>query len=93
MRAFTADVRETLAWFDRTHQVEALGLGAAVWRLTRLPYPGGLAAQPARLMQALDHCRAVSNHLLSRRQAAAQDDDLARWHREDIKTRHRERTH
>ena len=94
MRSFTAETREILHWFPLTHEVEAVGLGGAVWRLVRLPRAGGLGDQDARLMRALEHARGVANHLLARRRAEHDEARaLAAWHDADVATRHKERTH
>lgn len=93
MLAFTADTRDTLSWFEQTHEVEAVGMGGAVWRLKRLPADGGLADQDAKLMRAIDYCLAVSNRILVE-QRQQREDDFGKWHDEDIKTRAKsERTH
>lgn len=68
-------------WFGKTHDVEAIGMGGAVWRLRRLPQSGGLDQQDAKLMAALDHYRSVANELLAKRQAAASaEDELKQFH-------------
>lgn len=80
--AFTPDVREVMSWFARTHEVEAVGMGGAIWRMKRLPASGGLDQQDARLMASLDYCRAVANHLLAKRREK-EGMDLATWHDQD----------
>lgn len=81
--SFTPDTREAIAWFQRTHQVEAVGLGGAVWRLAHMPQPGGLGAQEAWLMDALAHCRMVSDSLLrERRDRLSDEDELKQVHEE-----------
>lgn len=80
--AFTPDVREVLGWFGRTHEVEAVGMGGAVWRLKRLPASGGLDQQDAWLTEALAFCRGIANHLLSKSREKAEM-DLATWHDQD----------
>lgn len=92
--AFTAETRDVIGWFGRTHDVEPVGMGGSVWRMKRLPEDGGLADQDAWLMQALDHCRAVHNHLLARRQQQRAE-SLQTWHEQDRARRKAgpERTH
>lgn len=50
--AFTPAVDDVLGWFDLTYEIE-VGFGWMQWRLASLPYTGGVADQPAKLMQAL----------------------------------------
>jgi hypothetical protein len=64
---FTPFVDEVLSWFGSTYDLE-LGVGVARWRMTTLPYPGALAEQPAKLMEALTFVADVRNtQLLSER--------------------------
>ena len=90
MLSYTASTRDALMWFQRTHSVEAFGLGGAFWKLTRLPSPGGLVSQDRWLMAAIDHCRMVSNDLLAKRRATKTDEESLR----EIHDAHRrERVH
>lgn len=64
MRSFTPDVEELLEWFELTYAVES-GPGWICWRRAALPYAGGLADQPHRLMQGLDYIARVRNDMLT----------------------------
>lgn len=78
------DGREWLDWFVLTHEVEAFGMGGAIWKLRRLPRQGGLETQDAKLMAALDHCRRTANHLLARRRNAADGtQELQQFHKKE----------
>jgi len=71
-------------WFRRTHEVEAVGVGSAIWRLRQLPTAGGLGAQDARLMSALDATRSVANELLRSSIARrSQEDELRAFHEQE----------
>lgn len=52
------------AWFDVTHEVEAVGMGGAVYRLVRLPEAGAVGDQDAWLMEALGVMRDEANAVL-----------------------------
>lgn len=52
MLLFTADVKEALAWFELTYDLQG-GYGWAMWQRTSLPAAGGVEDQPAKLMEAL----------------------------------------
>ena len=82
-------VQEALYWFGRTHDVEVLGLGGAVWRLVRLPTSGGPDVQDAKVMATLDFCRAVSNRLLATAKNA-KTDDLKEFHDQQRQERGRD---
>ena len=64
MLAFTPEVRDLLEWFRMTYTVD-VGFGWAHWRRASLPYHGGLADQPATLIDALDYIARVRNALLT----------------------------
>ena len=51
--AYTPFVEEVFAWFELTYTVD-VGLGWARWRRSTLPYDGGMADQPAKLIAALE---------------------------------------
>lgn len=53
------------AWFELTHEVEAMGMGGAVCRLVRLPAAGAIGDQDAWLMEALSIVRDTSNRMMS----------------------------
>jgi hypothetical protein len=63
----TPEVLEILQWFEWTHEVSAT-VGAAWWSMVRLPGDGGLGAQDARLMAALETVRGIQNALLNEQQ-------------------------
>ena len=73
MLLLTPEVEEITRWFEWTHDIETSGFGAARWRRVSLPGPGSLGDQDARLMQALDHVRDVSNQGLAEQQRDASD--------------------
>lgn len=52
------------AWFELTHEVEAVGMGGAQCRLVRLPSAGAIGDQDAWLMEALSVVRDTSNRML-----------------------------
>jgi len=80
-------VREWMQWFTRTHEVESIGMGGAVWRLRRLPRAGGVDQQDAKLMAALDVCRHVANELLAMRLAPSEQDELKAFHEQQVRER------
>ncbi len=63
VRTLTPEVKDVLAWFDRTHGLQ-IGFGAVTWQLQRLPGSGGVGEQDARLMAALEWTRDLKNALL-----------------------------
>ena len=86
VRALTPETKETLAWFDRTHEPHAAGF-TVLWQRVSLPGPGGVSDQDARLMAALDHVRDLKNALLHeptrrtrREDGYARDDQSDRGH-------------
>jgi hypothetical protein len=84
VREFTAEVEDILAWFYRTHEIDA-GLAGGRWRLSQLPRAGGIEDQEARLLEALDHCRAVQNAMLAeRREATAAQREARAFHQKHI---------
>ena len=52
------------AWFDVTHEVEAVGMGGAACRLVRLPEAGAIGDQEAWLMEALAVMRDEANQVI-----------------------------
>jgi hypothetical protein len=62
--AFTPFVESALHWFDATHDVAQVGK-RWMYRLVRLPGPGGLSEQSAQLMAALDLLRHVHNDVMT----------------------------
>lgn len=77
------EIRFCLDWFYRTHEVEAIGMGGAIWRRRHLPREGGLGAQDARLMAALDVLRQTANALLRSAQAPSAEDELKAFHQKE----------
>jgi hypothetical protein len=59
----TSEAKEVLGWFDRTHELSAIG-NAVWWRLNLLPSAGGLDDQDARLMASLSVVRSMENDVL-----------------------------
>jgi hypothetical protein len=57
-------VEDLFEWFELTYAVE-FGPGWMRWRRVALPYDGGLADQPARLMQALAYIAHVWNAVIA----------------------------
>lgn len=83
VRELTPEVVDVLRWFNRTHDVEVLGMGSAFYRLVRYPRAGGLEDQDAWLLDALDFCRAEKNALLGeQRTREAMRRDLREFHDE-----------
>ena len=67
MLLFTPDVQELYEWFYATHELTQTG-GSVMWHRIALPGPGALGEQDAKLMEALDYLRGVTNErLLTRR--------------------------
>jgi len=62
--AFTPEVAEARAWFDQTHEIEAVGLAGAQCRIVRLPNAGALEDQDGLLWEALSVLRRVENQIL-----------------------------
>jgi hypothetical protein len=88
VRSMTAEVKQAIAWFYLTHEVETVGMGGLVWRLRRLPRAGGLEDQDAWLMEALAYLRAVANELLMTNRKP-EDEGLREWHDKENKRERR----
>jgi hypothetical protein len=59
---FTPDVTEAIEWFTLTHQFTS----SAGWQRVDRPIAGGLADQPAKLMEAIALVAREQNALVSR---------------------------
>lgn len=64
VRCFTPEVRELLAWFERTHTLRAGMVGMWEPLAGVLPRPGSAGEQDARLMACLDFIRDMKNGLM-----------------------------
>lgn len=82
VRAITPEARAILRTFHLTHDL-SLGLGMARWGLVRLPAPGSIGEQDARLMAELEYVRTQSNAGLLADVKAATDARADRSRRKD----------
>lgn len=64
MLAFTPAVDNVLAWFELTYAPE-VGFGSMQWKRNGLPYAGGVADQPAKLMEALAYVALLRNSVIA----------------------------
>ena len=63
--AYTPWVEEVFAWFTLLYTVE-VGFGWAQWRRSTLPYEGGMADQPGKLIAALEYVAQQRNAAIAK---------------------------
>lgn len=64
MLAFTPEVESALRWFDLTHTL-VTDFGRARFQRTSLPGPGSIADHDAKLIEALEMVRYISDECVN----------------------------